>query len=139
MHYGCVIIFDAAENLGGDPINALAYADDLVLLSRSKVGLQRALDAVAGYCSRWKLEINYKKTKCMTFSKGSQKESWIFNLGGHNLENVREYKYLGAGTEPRGGKGGIAPPTMKCCPTLPPQINQENIQFFDILISKYKI
>ena len=95
-------VFDALReadcdpvNLGGDPINALAYADDLVLLSRSKIGLQRALDAVAGYCSRWKLEINYKKTKCMTFSKGSQKESWIFNLGGHKLENVREYKYLG--------------------------------------------
>ncbi len=97
-------IFDSLREAGcdpvtlsndSDPINALAYADDLVLISTSKTGLQKALYATAEYCSKWKLEINYKKTKCMTLSKGNQKESTIFKLNGNWLENVKEYKYLG--------------------------------------------
>ena len=76
-------------------INALAYADDIVLLSKSKEGLQNALDIVAKYCEKWKLKINQKKTKTMVFSKGNQMIKAEFKVNGIPLENVKEFKYLG--------------------------------------------
>ena len=78
-----------------DKINALAYADDIVLLSTSRNGLQKALNVVQQYCQDWKLKVNHKKTKCMTFTRGTQKEKTQFIMEGEALENVKEYKYLG--------------------------------------------
>jgi hypothetical protein len=78
-----------------DKVNALAYADDIVLLSTSKNGLQKALNEVQQYCQDWRLKVNHKKTKCMTFTRGTQKEKTPFFIEGEELENVKEYKYLG--------------------------------------------
>ena len=78
-----------------DPFNALAYADDIVLLSTSKEGLQRALDITEKYCESWRLSINHTKTKSMIFSKGNQKIKTTFKVNGKELENVKEFKYLG--------------------------------------------
>ena len=78
-----------------DPFNALAYADDIVLLSTSKEGLQRALDITQKYCEKWRLSINHNKTKSMIFSRGNQKIKSTFTVNGKELENVKEFKYLG--------------------------------------------
>ena len=96
-------VFERLRNNNCDPVtlngtdyfSALAYADDIVLFSTSKEGLQKALDTVDQYCQDWKLKINHGKTKCMTFTRGTQKEKNIFKIGGIPLENTREYKYLG--------------------------------------------
>ena len=80
---------------GENMINALAYADDIVLLSTTKEGLQKAIDTVQEYCTNWKLKINSSKTKTMIFSRGNQKIKTSFKLGGETLENTKEYKYLG--------------------------------------------
>ena len=47
----------------GKKINSLLYADDLVILSRSKTALQNCLNALPLYYDKWKLKINPKKTK----------------------------------------------------------------------------
>ena len=78
-----------------DNISAMAYADDIVLVSTTKEGLQKAINATYNYCKKWKLEVNSKKTKCVTFTKGTQKENHIFRIGEQSLENTREMKYLG--------------------------------------------
>ena len=80
---------------GTDYLNGLAYADDIVLLSTEKEGLQQAIDIAENYCQTWKLKINRKKTKSMVFSRGNQKINTTFNINGENLENVKEFKYLG--------------------------------------------
>jgi hypothetical protein len=36
-------------------VNCLLYADDFVLLSESKSGLQSSLNILGTYCSNWKL------------------------------------------------------------------------------------
>ena len=41
----------------------LLYADDTVLFSDSETGLQYALNNFAGYCAKWKLQINTTKYK----------------------------------------------------------------------------
>ena len=54
--------------------SALMFADDLIILSATKEGLQKSLDALSSYSQKGKLEINYKKTKCMSFSRGNDQE-----------------------------------------------------------------
>ena len=63
--------------------NALAYADDIVLLSTSKRGLQKALDITGAYCKKWRLTINHSKTKSMVFSRGNQKIKTTFTVNGN--------------------------------------------------------
>ena len=78
-----------------DPFNGLAYADDIVLLSTSKEGLQKALDITEKYCEKWRLTVNHTKTKSMIFSRGNQRIQTTFKINGVELENVKEFKYLG--------------------------------------------
>ena len=72
-------IFDIFKNGGSlnldnqQNFNALMYADDLIIMSSTKDGLQKILEAHSEFCKKWKLNINHEKTKCMTFSKGSNR------------------------------------------------------------------
>ena len=87
----------------GKKINSLLYADDLVILSRSKTGLQNCLNALSLYCDKWKLKINPKKTKIMIFQKRPKKSIDIkFNIGSESIEIVQEYTYLGTRLTPTG-------------------------------------
>ena len=47
----------------GTKINCLLYADDLVLLSKSKQGLQHCLNTLSTFCEKWTMNVNLKKTK----------------------------------------------------------------------------
>ena len=50
-------------------ISCLLWADDLVLLSKAKKGLQEQIDILAGYSDNWKLKVNIEKTKEIIFNK----------------------------------------------------------------------
>ena len=50
-------------------IPSLFWADDFVLISTTKEGLQNQLNVVNDYCSDWKLTLNAEKTKTVIFSK----------------------------------------------------------------------
>jgi hypothetical protein len=43
--------------IGDVSLNIPLYADDIVLLSESKEGLQNSLDEFDRYCSNWKLQL----------------------------------------------------------------------------------
>ena len=45
----------------------LAYADELIIVSHSTLGLQASLDCLDKFCEVWKVTIN--TTKCITFQK----------------------------------------------------------------------
>ena len=55
--------------LGSIVMNSLSWADDLILMSLSKQGLQNCINKLEDYCRRWGLEINENKTKCMVMTK----------------------------------------------------------------------
>ena len=76
-------------------INALMYADDLILISRTKEGLQRQIDCFQEYCQKWKLRINIKKTKTMIFNRGNKLIKTSFKIGDTPIENVKSFKCLG--------------------------------------------
>ena len=87
----------------GTKLNSLLYADDLIILSRSKHGLQNCLNTLQSFCYDWKLNINLKKTKTMIFRKKAKKsENKEFHLNGHFLESSQEYTFLGIKFTPSG-------------------------------------
>ena len=76
------------------PINALTYADYLILLSDTPEGLQKHIDKLSKYCDDWRLNINLKKTKIMIFNRENNLIKSEFNIK-VLLENVKIMKYLG--------------------------------------------
>ena len=88
--------------LGNRGINALFWADDLVLFSETKDGLDKLLKILEDYCKGNHLLINTKKTKCMIFNKTGRMMRSPFYLNGVKLEMVRQYKYLGFVITPSG-------------------------------------
>ena len=66
--------------LGDTDLNCLLYADDLVLLSESQVGSQNCLTKLKLYTKRWKLNINYKKSKILVIAWNNNSKESIFNI-----------------------------------------------------------
>ena len=82
--------------LGTLGIHNLLYADDLIIMSTSKEGLQRGLDKLDTYCKTWHLEINSDKTKVMVLSKsGKIPKDFQAKYNKILIQNVKYYKYLG--------------------------------------------
>ena len=74
-------------------LDALMYADDIVLLSSSASGLKKHLHTLSDYCKQWKLEVNTEMTKISVFGKDTDPQTYTWN--GMDLEKVKSYKYLG--------------------------------------------
>ncbi len=86
--------FDALT-LNETRVDCLLYADDLVILSKSPLGLQAALGKLGTFCHTWKLEVNTKKTKIVVFRPSKKLDDVTFTFGKHNIEVVEEIVYLG--------------------------------------------
>ena len=81
--------------LGEHRIHCLVFANDLVILSESALGLQNCLNVVGNMCSARGFDINYNKSKVMVSSNSSKLFDFPFTINSIVLECVREYKYLG--------------------------------------------
>ena len=82
----------------GSNLNCLLYADDLVLISHSAKGLQKALSILEKYCNDWLLSVNPKKTKVVIFQKKCRKslhDKHHFQISNDKIEIVNNYTYLG--------------------------------------------
>ena len=91
-------IFDKGDDqveLDNNFISSLLYADDLMLLSTSKAGLQRCIDKLASYSEDNCLTVNLKKTKIVVFCKNGKLSKEIFYFNGTEIQNSSSYKYLG--------------------------------------------
>lgn len=73
----------------------ILYADDMVVMSDSASGLQKALHALDNYCDKWKLQVNVSKTKVVIFNSRVIPKNTVFYIGNQTLEIVKEFKYLG--------------------------------------------
>ena len=81
----------------GRSVCVLAYADDIVLISKTSTGLQKLLDVTDNWCKSWRVQINSDKTKVLEFRKNKVKSTGNcqFKIGNSCLEVVDRYKYLG--------------------------------------------
>ena len=78
-------------------MTSITWADDLLILSLQREGLQNCINNLNTYTEEWGLQVSLKKTRCVIFSKGHtnlnlQKR---FLLGDKIIQFKDYYKYLG--------------------------------------------
>ena len=78
---------------GGKKVGGMLFADDFVVVSGSKEGLQKLISVVHGYCNKWRLKANVCKSAVMVFSRNPVEGEWKW--GEHALPRVSNYTYLG--------------------------------------------
>ena len=71
------------------------FADDFVGISDSKESLQKLIDVVYSYYSKWKLRANMSKCAVMVFSKDAVNGCWKW--GEYSLPILSSYSYLQLG------------------------------------------
>ena len=74
----------------------LLFADDIILLSETAVGLQNQLNSLYRAASQLELKVNMDKSNIIVFRKGgflASRERWIY--GSLEMTVVNSYKYLG--------------------------------------------
>ena len=82
--------------LNNKRIDCLMYADDVILLSSSAIGLQQKLNLLQAFCEDWCLSINIEKTKVLIFNKaGRLVNNHSFVIFGNEVSCTTSYKYLG--------------------------------------------
>lgn len=93
-------IFEAScspIDINSRKISSLSFADDLVIMSESQVGLQNSLDKLNKYCQNWGLDVNISKTKVVVFNKPFtqkiKKLNFTFDI--NKIEVQNSYRYLG--------------------------------------------
>ena len=79
--------------IGTIVLNSISWADDLILMSLSKNGLQECLNRLSLYCRKWGLEVNIDKTKTMVFGNKFVPETFYYD--GMPLTQEKEFLYLG--------------------------------------------
>jgi hypothetical protein len=96
---------DATDEIDGDflslagvPVPCLLFADDLVMLSSTRAGLQAMLGTLERFSRRTGLTVNRGKTKVVVFGAQLQKarqEGAFYIDGDGAIGTVGSYRYLG--------------------------------------------
>ena len=81
-------------NIGGQIIQTVKYADDLVLQAKEETVLQGMIDNLFEIGGCYGLEMNVEKTKVMRISR--QPFPVKIMIDQKRLENVESFKYLGS-------------------------------------------
>ena len=74
----------------------MLFADDVILLSDTIIGLQRQLSILEYFCDDYHVEVNTVKTKVLVFRNGgnlARREKWTYK--GTNIEVVNGFHYVG--------------------------------------------
>ena len=82
-------------HIQNDKFSHFLYADDLVMISNSKEGLQRCIDKASNFAKSKRLTISVKKSKTMVFNSPGRFIRDTFTLGSNTLEPVQSFCYLG--------------------------------------------
>ena len=87
--------------VGSCVVNVLAYADDIVILSPSRAGLQELVNRCESFAVSKDIRFNVKKTVCMVFNPQRSNAHLLMSkppditLLGKKLTWVEEFRYLG--------------------------------------------
>lgn len=91
--------------IGGRKIYMLAYADDMVMLAEDEDGMKGLMGMMERYLDDKGLKLNTKKTKVMRCRR--EEDRWKkmrLHWKGKELEEVKEFKYLGYVVKSNGGQ-----------------------------------
>jgi len=76
-------------------INAIAYADDIVLMASSAKDLQKLIDICQKWCTKFGMAANVSKCATMETNRRSTRYMTTHRWGSAVLPKVDKYKYLG--------------------------------------------
>ena len=78
-------------------ISILLYADDIVLISENEQNLQKMLNIVNNWITRWRMKVNLPdKTKIVQFRNIRANQSkYNFHIGNRPVQYADSYPYLG--------------------------------------------
>ena len=71
------------------------HADDVVLLSTSKQGLQNCVNKLEKFTTESEMSVNIKKTKVLVFNKAGRIKNIEIKFKEQNIACVQQYTYLG--------------------------------------------
>ena len=92
--YSKCLIKEALDGLGGQIIQNVKYADDLVLMAKEETVLQGMIDKLIEIGRCYGMEMNVGKAKVMRISR--QPSPVRIMIDQKQLENVECFKYLGS-------------------------------------------
>ncbi len=82
-------------NIGDEWIVVLLYIDDICILTENEADLQKALNIVHDYCTRWNMTVNTDKTQIVHFrTQSKERTGVIFIYGEQNINIVSQYKMV---------------------------------------------
>uniref|UniRef100_A0A0G4HU25 Reverse transcriptase domain-containing protein n=1 Tax=Chromera velia CCMP2878 TaxID=1169474 RepID=A0A0G4HU25_9ALVE len=76
-------------------VGNIGYADNLVLFAHSAADLQVKFNALEGYCGKWGLNVNLKKTKVLRLCEYRKDCNGMILYQGKEVDWCDQYKYLG--------------------------------------------
>lgn len=96
------------RNIGGVKIGkqrvwSLAYADDMVLMAEGKEALNDMMGTLRKFLVERDLILSTEKTKVMVFGKKGREKKDVWKWEGKDMEEVKDFKYLGFIFESNGG------------------------------------
>ncbi len=82
--------------MAGILIHLLLFADNIVLVSKSKAGLERLLAIVSNFCNESGFTVSIPKTKCIELvgSHLQRGDRMAFTFKRDSVEYVDKFKYL---------------------------------------------
>ena len=81
---------------GVETIRWILYADDVVLFCANVGEAEAILNIIKHTCKRFGLSVSFSKTKTQVFNnKQLVEKPSLFSIGEENVENVRDFVYLG--------------------------------------------
>ena len=83
---------DECSTIGNCKISRLLFADDLVVLSSTETGLQRAINSFADACDTAGMKISTAKTEVLHLSRNPDQS--VLQVNGATLKQVEKCKYL---------------------------------------------
>ena len=84
---------DDSAKIGHCKISRLLFADDLVLLSSTESGLQRALNSFADVCNTAVTKISTAETEVLHLSRNP--DQCVLQVNGATLKQLEKFKYRG--------------------------------------------
>ncbi|XP_077984642.1 uncharacterized protein LOC144439242 [Glandiceps talaboti] len=84
--------------LGDYNLSCLLYADDSIIVSTSRQGLELLLSRFENYCNSWRLLVNVVKTQVVVFNRdlfSNENDQTDFVFNGQGIKTVTRYTYLG--------------------------------------------